>query len=65
MNTMFMKGIEEGADEISEAIVSMITECWVQAVNLKILDQWVEEPLQELIDNQKIFILNEHVAYNH
>ena len=39
---MILKGIEEGGNEISEAIVSMITECMVQAINLKNLDEWVE-----------------------
>lgn len=36
-----MKGIEEGGDEISDAIVSIITECMVQAINLKKVGEWV------------------------
>ena len=42
MHEMILKGIEEGGNEISEAIVSMITECMVQAINLKTLDEWVK-----------------------
>lgn len=45
---LLLKGISEGSDEISEAVVSMITECFVQAVNLKIINDWIEEPLPEL-----------------
>lgn len=59
-----LKGISEGSDEISEAVVSMITECFVQAVNLKIVNDWIEEPLPELVEKKKIFILNEYVGYN-
>jgi hypothetical protein len=65
MHSMIMKGIEEGGDEISEAIVSMITECLVQAINLSNLEEWVQEPREELVSTQKIYILNEHVGYNH
>lgn len=39
---LLLKGISEGGDEISEAVVSMITECFVQAVNLKLLGEWVQ-----------------------
>ena len=42
----------------------MITECFVQAVNLKIVNDWIEEPLPELVQKKKIFILNEYVGYN-
>lgn len=42
----------------------MITECFVQAVNLKIVNDWIEEPLPELVEKKKIFILNEYVGYN-
>lgn len=59
-----LKGINEGSDEISEAVVSMITECFVQAVNLKIVNDWIEEPLPELVEKKKIFLLNEYVGYN-
>lgn len=61
---MLLKGISEGGDEISEAVVSMITECFVQAVNLKLLDEWVQEPKAELVQAKKLYLLNEYVGYN-
>ncbi len=42
----------------------MITECFVQAVNLKNIDEWVEEPLNSLIESKRIYLLNEYVGYN-
>lgn len=42
----------------------MITECFVQAVNLKLLDEWVQEPKAELVQAKKLYLLNEYVGYN-
>lgn len=42
----------------------MITECFVQAVNLKLISNWIEEPLTELVQKKKIYLLNEYVGYN-
>lgn len=61
---LLLKGISEGGDEISEAVVSMITECFVQAVNLKLFDEWVQEPKAELVQAKKLYLLNEYVGYN-
>jgi len=36
----------------------------VQSINLKNIGEWVEEPLEQLIKNEKLFVLNEYVAYN-
>lgn len=55
---MLLRGISEGSDEISEAVVSMITECFVQAVNLKLMNEWVEEPESELVQSRKLYLLN-------
>ena len=46
MSSLIMKGVEEGSDEFSDIVVSMITECFVQAVNLKTFDEWIQEPVQ-------------------
>lgn len=61
---MLLKGISEGGDEISEAVVSMITECFVQAVNLKVMGEWVQESQAELVQQKKLYLLNEYVGYN-
>jgi hypothetical protein len=38
-----MRGVEEGTDEISELIVSMLIYCFIVPINLKLLPQWVKE----------------------
>lgn len=42
----------------------MITECFVQVINLKEVKDWVNESLEELVDTRKIYLLNENVGYN-
>ncbi len=42
----------------------MITECFVQAVNLKLANEWTSESINQLIQSKKIYILNEYVGYN-
>ena len=61
---MFLKDITEGGDEVSEAVVSMITECYVQAINLKNVGEWVDEPLEGLVREKKVYVLNDYVGYN-
>lgn len=40
-----MKGIEEGTDEVSELIVSMLIYCFIVPINLKLMGEWVNESI--------------------
>lgn len=42
----------------------MITECFVQAVNLKLMPEWVQQSQAELVQARKLYLLNEYVGYN-
>jgi hypothetical protein len=61
-----MRGIEEGTDEISELIVSMLIYCFIVPINIKLLPEWlVEEEIEVVLKNaSKIYKLNESTGYN-
>lgn len=44
-----MGGIEEGSDEVSELIVSMLIYCFIIPINLKLLKTWTFETVTEII----------------
>lgn len=41
--THLLKGIEEGSNEVSDVIISMIVSCFVIATNLKEIGPWINE----------------------
>jgi hypothetical protein len=38
-----LKGVEEGSNEVSEVIITMIVSCFVIAINMKQIGPWVFE----------------------
>jgi len=41
----------------------MIVSCFVIAINMKEMDPWVSESLQSLIQDKKVYKLNDWVGY--
>ena len=58
-----LQGIEEGSDEVSELIVSMLISCFIIPINLSNLGVWVKEPVEELVRTSRIYKLNEETGY--
>ena len=58
-----LQGIEEGSDEVSELIVSMLISCFIIPINLSNLNLWVKESVDELVRSNRVYKLNEETGY--
>jgi hypothetical protein len=38
-----LKGVEEGSNEVSDVIITMIVSCFVIAINMKEIGPWINE----------------------
>lgn len=61
--THLLKGIEEGSNEVSDVIITMIVSCFVIAINMKEIGPWINESTESLIEAKKIYKLNDWVGY--